>query len=384
MVIRGGTSLTNDNQPLFVVDGVPIVNSLNNISGFGKGNVVDYGNAISDLNAEDIESVSVLKGSSAAALYGLRAGNGVVLITTKSGKKSDGIRVTVSSNTVIEEPYKYFETQKKFATGYFSYDPDDLPAGTVLTINPAENAGAGLETDKGHFAVQWNSPYDANGVQVPMEVVSYPNNVANFVQTGITTTNGVSVSNNNDTLNYRIGFTNMSHQGVIPNSDLYRNSLTSASSIKVRDNLTISTNVNITQSWSNNRPSSNRGANPMEAAYSIPLNTDIRDLKDYWEPGQDGLQQRVPRLPSQSVDEADYNNPYFLANEVNNSYDRDRFYGNLKADWQLTPELSLMGRYALDKYTEPADLTPGTHTVTVRTTDMYNQTWYAHRVFRVR
>lgn len=88
MVIRGATSLTSDNQPLFVVDGVPMSNSLNNVSQNGNGNQVDYGNAISDINPDDIASVSVLKGPSAAALYGTRAGNGVVIITTKSGKKA--------------------------------------------------------------------------------------------------------------------------------------------------------------------------------------------------------------------------------------------------------------------------------------------------------
>ncbi len=87
MVIRGATSLSNDNQPLFVVDGVPINNTLNNVSQVGRDNRVDYGNAISDLNPDDIESVSILKGPSAAALYGSRAGNGVVLITTKNGSK---------------------------------------------------------------------------------------------------------------------------------------------------------------------------------------------------------------------------------------------------------------------------------------------------------
>ena len=86
MIIRGATSLVGDNQPLFVVDGVPIANSLNNITEVGRDNKVDYGNAISSLNPEDIESISVLKGPSAAALYGSRAGRGVVLITTKGAK----------------------------------------------------------------------------------------------------------------------------------------------------------------------------------------------------------------------------------------------------------------------------------------------------------
>ncbi len=355
MIIRGATSLSNDNQPLFVIDGVPIVNTMNNITEFGSENKVDYGNAISDLNSDDIENVSILKGPSAAALYGSRAGNGVVLITTKTGKKNKGVKVEISSNTVFDRPSKFFAVQKKFATGYFSYTPEDLPEGTVMRVNPAEAAGAGIQLDKEYFAVQWNSPKDANGFQIPQLLVSHPNNVANFVQTGITSTNGVSVSNNNEVMNYRIGVTSMTNRGIIPNSDLFRNNLTIASTIKTSEQVSISTNVNISRSWSNNRPSTgNRGTNPLQWAYNVPQNTDIRDLKQYWEPGQEGMVQRTPY-------NGEYNNPYFLVNEIKNSYDRDRVYGNLKGDWQISKDFSLMARYSLDRFTETREtkMSPG-------------------------
>ena len=123
MVIRGAKSLSSDNQPLFVIDGVPIANTLNNISQVGNDNRVDFGNSISGLNPDDIENVSVLKGPSAAALYGSRAGNGVVLITTKSGSKSKKMTVSVFSNTVFDEPYKYLKWQTKFGPGQFSAIP---------------------------------------------------------------------------------------------------------------------------------------------------------------------------------------------------------------------------------------------------------------------
>lgn len=354
MVIRGANSLSNDNQPLFVIDGVPVVNTLNNVSGFGSDNRVDYGNAISDLNSDDIENISVLKGPSAAALYGSRAGNGVVLITTKSGKRARGVEVTVSSNTVFDRPYKYFAIQKQFANGIFSFTPDDFPPGYVLRINPADILGCGIELDKEYFAVQWNSPRDANGVQVPTELVSHPDNVANFVQTGITTTNGVAVSNNSEHYNFRIGVTNMTNRGIVPNSDLFRNNLTSSASVKARRNFTISSNININRSWSNNRPSGNRGTNPLQWAYSVFPNLDIRDFRDYWVPGKEGLE-------AMTYHKGTYENPWFLAYEVNNSFDRDRVFGNLKADWQLTRNLNLMGRYSLDRFSEKREtkIAPG-------------------------
>lgn len=353
MIIRGATSLSSDNQPLFVVDGVPIANTLNNISQVGSDNRVDYGNAISSLNPDDIESVSILKGPNAAALYGSRAGRGVVLITTKSGANAKKMTVSVNSNTVFDKPYKYLNMHHKFATGILPFTPDNNPyPGGVLMIDEGSAGGVGPELDKGYKAIQWNSPKDANGNPIPTELVSHPDNVKNFVRTGITTTNGVAISNSNDLVTYRLSYSNMSNRGIIPNSDLFRNSLNINSSVRLSKKLTLSTNVDISRNNSNNRPATNRGANPLQWAYAVSPHIDIRDLRNYWVPGQEGLQQL-------SQGPGDYNNPWFLAYEVNNSFVRDRVFGNVKADWQITPHLSLMGRYALDTYREERETTIG-------------------------
>lgn len=346
MIIRGATSLSNDNQPLFVVDGVPIANSLNNVSQVGSDNRVDYGNAISSLNPDDVESISILKGPNAAALYGSRAGHGVVLITTKSGSKTKKMTVSVNSNTVFDKPYKYLNMHHKFATGILPFTPDNNPyPGGVLLIDENSAGGVGPELDKGYKAVQWNSPKDANGDPIPTELVSHPDNVKNFVRTGITTTNGVSLANSNDLISYRLSYSNMSNRGIIPNSDLFRNSFNINSSVRLSKKVTVSTNIDFSRNNSNNRPATNRGTNPLQWAYAVSPHIDIRDLRDYWVPGQEGLQQL-------SQGPGDYNNPWFLAYEVNNSFVRDRVFGNVKADWQITPNLSLMGRYALDTYRE--------------------------------
>lgn len=363
MVIRGATSLNNDNQPLFVIDGVPIANTLNNVSQVGNDNRVDYGNAIGGINPDDIESVSVLKGPSAAALYGSRAGNGVVLITTKTGKGLKKTTVNFVSSTVFEKPYKFLEWQSKFASGIYPAIPVGI-SGNIFTdplgvqdprFNPDyviidESGGAGgPELDKGYYALQWNSPLDENGKPIAIPLVSHPNNVKNFVQTGVTSTNGVSVANNTENLNYRVSLSDMRNRGIVPNSDLFRNTINFNSSLKVTKNFRLSTNVDFSRNRSNNRPAGERGANPMQWAYAVSANTDIRDLKDYWVPGQEGLAVRSTH-PS-------VNNPYFLANEVNNSFVRDRVYGNLRADWQITQDLSLMLRYGLDNINEKRQTT---------------------------
>ncbi|WP_338875484.1 SusC/RagA family TonB-linked outer membrane protein [Spirosoma sp. SC4-14] len=346
MIIRGAKSLNTDNQPLFVVDGVPIANTLNNVSQVGSDNRVDYGNAISDINPEDIENISILKGPSAAALYGSRAANGVVLITTKSGSKSQKMTVSVSSNTVFDQPYKYLKMGHQFATGVLPFTPDNNPyPGGILQIDESSAGGVGPELDKGYNAIQWNSPTDASGNKVPSPLVSHPNNVRDFVRTGVTSTNGVSISNNSEKVTYRVSYSNMTNRGIIPNSDLFKNTLAISSNLRINNKLTLSTNLDFSRNNSNNRPAGERGTNPLQWAYAVGSHIDINDLRDYWVPGKEGLQQK-----SQSI--GNYNNPWFLAYEVNNSFVRDRVFGNLKAEWQLTPDIKLMGRYSLDTYNE--------------------------------
>jgi len=341
MVIRGATSMTTDNQPLFVVDGVPMANTVNNVGGFGKDNRVDYGNAIADLDPESIENVTILKGPSAAALYGTRAGNGVVLITTKKAKGKDGMKVSITSNTVFDIPSKFLNVQSQFSSGFFSFRPEDVGGGILPPISAGDGTGAGPETNKGYWAVQWDAPLDANGVPVPTEVVAYPNNINNFINDfAYTTTNGAAISSSNKNTNYRLGITNMLHAGLVPNSDLKKNTIALAASSKMRDNFTVSTDINFSNTWADNRPASNRGANPLQWAYSTPANIDILKLKDY------GSGADVKRVSG------NHENPYFLAYDVNNSFNRYRIYGNITANWEVAPFLNIMGRFTLNKSDE--------------------------------
>ena len=346
MVIRGAISLSSDNQPLFVIDGVPVANSLNNIGGFGDRNPVDYGNAISDLDPESIENVTILKGPSAAALYGSRAGNGVVLITTKKAQDNQKMKVSFTSNTVFDIPYKYLDTQSQFASGYFSYSSASQGGSNLMPdVIPAGGNG-GPELDRGYFAVQWNSPLDANGNPIPTPLRSYPNNIKEFVQTGITTTNSVTVSNSSEVLNYRLGVTAMDNTGIIPNSDLKRNSFSLSASSNLDDKFTVSTNVNVVHSYADNRPASNRGANPLDAVYNVPANINILEVKDYKLPGTDVFNFSD-----------DYANPWFLANEVNNSFSRFRVYGNVALDWDISDEFSIRTSYNLNRFSQTQETT---------------------------
>ena len=350
MVIRGATSLSTDNQPLFVVDGVPMANTVNNVGGFGSDNRVDYGNAISDLDPESIENVTILKGPSAAALYGTRAGNGVVLITTKRAKEGERTKVSITSNTVFDIPSKFLNVQNQFSSGFFTFRPEDVGGGVLPDIDAGAGTGAGPENDKGYWAVQWNAPLDANGQPIPTEVVSYADNIDNFLNPyAFTSTNGVALTSSTDSANYRLGYTNMTHSGLIPNSDLHKNSYGLSVSSKVWDKVTISTDINFNHSWADNRPASNRGTNPLQWAYANPTNIDIRQLRDY------GTGNDILRVSP------NHENPYFLANGVNNSFSRYRIYGNIIANWEVSDNFSIRGRYTLNKSddTRESKISPG-------------------------
>ncbi len=360
MVIRGIRSLNNDNQPLFVVDGVPVKNSMNNVgTNNGSDNDVDYGNAISDINPNDIADVSILKGPSAAALYGSRAGNGVVLITTKSGKHSKGLGITFNSNTEFDKPYKYLPTNQSYTVGT---DPYTTPNGynswngDLVDLAGTDTYRFGTPLNQGLKAIQWNSKQGDNGKYELQDLVSH-NNLKNFVETGITSINSIAVENATDKDNYRLSYANTANKGIVPTTGVTKHNLGLNIEHKVSNGFKISSSLNYTRSSADNIVAGNNGGVFADVAYLSP-SVDIRDMKDYWL--TPGIQQRKA-LPPVGVDqdpgvkdpsEDGDNNPWFTLNQVKNSFVRNRFFGNLKADFQIAPKLSAFVRYSQDMLNE--------------------------------
>ncbi len=270
VVIRGIRSLNNDNQPLFVIDGVPVKNSLNNIGvNNGNGNDVDYGNAISDLNPNDIESVSILKGPSAAALYGSRAGNGVVLITTKSGKKSKGLGITFSTTDEASMPYHYFPNNLDYTVGTDPYTtPNGFNSlnGVIVDLAGTNTYRFGTPLNKGINAIQWNSPLQADGTYKALPMVSHQN-LKNFVQTGITSINSLSIENSTDRDNYRFAYSNTVNKDIVPSSGLTRHNLALNIEHKVSKGFKLLTSVNYTRSSADNIVAGNGSGAIADAVY---------------------------------------------------------------------------------------------------------------------
>ncbi len=331
IIIRGATSLNSNNQPLFIVDGIPVDNSVNI-----KANditSVDYGNAISDINPSDIESISILKGPSAAALYGSRAGSGVVLITTKTGSYNKGVGISVNSGIMFDIPYKFLPSQTRFTVGAFGlYGYEAYGEACEFWFGP--------ETNTGIEAPQW--AYD--GESKPL--VAYPDKMKNFLNDyGLTLKNDVSIGGVYDKGTYRISVSNVTNDGVIPHTELDKTIVSLSNTYDVNKALKLSSNINISENSSDNRSASgdNSNANPLYALDYIAPHISLNSLKNYWESGEEGVQQHTI---------TGLDNPYFVANELKNSFKRSRFFGNVKLDWKVSSHISLMARAALDRYTE--------------------------------
>jgi TonB-linked SusC/RagA family outer membrane protein len=300
--IRGVTSLSGNNAPLVVVDGVPVGND----------------KMMKDLSPDNIESVTVLKGPSAAALYGSRAGTGVILITSKSGKmKKNGIGVEVSLGQTYSMPYKYIELQNRFTTGVSGV----LNEAMYQQWNGPE-AGAS--------AIQWNT----NGVAQPLKF--YNNTLKDFFQTGVETVLNASVSGTSDRGSYRLSVSHLGADGVYPGVKLDRNGVNMAVTYDLTKDVKISTNLDIENPNSDNYPVKNGGDSQYMALYQTPPHVNINDLKNYW---------TTPNVLQKNVS-TNYDNPWFAAYELKDGFNRMRMFGNIKLDYQILPELKAMVRFA--------------------------------------
>ncbi|MDR1272914.1 MAG: SusC/RagA family TonB-linked outer membrane protein [Odoribacteraceae bacterium] len=351
-----------NNSPLFVVDGVPVSNNneqstraftgrqdFNNPNFTSGEGEVDYGNAAAEIDPHDIESISILKGPNAAALYGSRASNGVVLITTKSGKGARGIGVSFSSSFMLESPLVLPDYQYRYGQGRDGRYAYADGAGGGVNDNIIENWGPPMD---GRLVAQWDSPVDpATGQRVPTPFVAHPDQLKEFFVTGHTATNNLSVIGGDERHDFRASYTNMTQRGIVPNTDMTRNSLGVNAGYSITPALKFSANVNYVQSTSDNRTS--YGAKNEDAIMHVflymPRNVDVKKLRDYWQEGSGGTRQATPMW---SANGARLNNPYFVAHENLNGNKRERLFGHVKLDLDILPGLHLLLRSGRDFYVD--------------------------------
>lgn len=360
IVIRGESSLSGNNQPLFVVNGIPI-NNTNGGNGRNEGNLeADYGNGASEINSDDVESITVLKGANATALYGSRAANGVILVTTKNGKGKKGIGISVNSNVTIDNPLRIPQYQNKYGQGAGGQFEFVDGFGSGLNDNIDESWGPPLDgrmkvqhystkadgTRAGDFLSR-PSDYSDQGEFELLPWSPHPDNIKNFFETGVTTTNNIAIYGGDDVRNFRLSYGNMNSKGILPNTDLRRNTINLDASHNFLDKkLTVNTNINYINSASNNRPNNSYGTeNVMYLWVWFGRHIPMESLKNYWQKGYENVQQF-------NYNYNWHDNPYFTMNENTNAFDKNRVFGNINATYQFTPSLSLMVRSGMDFFND--------------------------------
>jgi len=328
VIIRGNNTLTGNNQPLYIVDGIPIGNDNNGSAGLWGGN--DGGDGISSINPDDIESVRVLKGGAATALYGSRGGNGVILITTKGGTESKGFGVEVSSSVTFDN----LDTSiLDFQTTYGQGTRARVPANEAEAFDLGNSAwGARLD---GSSVVQWD------GATRPYSYVG--DNASHFYRTGSTFVNTVALSNSSDNMNYRLSMSNMDNQDIMPNAGLNRKSFSLNSGATLSEKITTQVNAKYIVEKVNNRPRLSDA--PGNANYTVALlspNVDVRNM----EPGQN--EDLTERGYSNNIYSQ---NPYFAAYNFRNESVKHRIIASTSARYDILDWLYLNARVGTDHYT---------------------------------
>jgi TonB-linked SusC/RagA family outer membrane protein len=353
--LRGDVSLNPDgNNALIVIDGVPknsgmTSSGVSNAYGAGSGNdiPVDFGNGIADLNPDDIESITVLKGPGATALYGSRASNGALIITTKSGvRKEKGLGVTFNSNTSFNTVLKWPDYQYEYGQGtgkalntagekYYSYGASADGASTSGT------SSAYGPKFKGQNYFQYDPSRQGAGLERTLWR-PYTDNISSFWRTGYTLSNNLSLEGGNEKGSARASITHTKNEWIMPNTGFERINAAFSANYKVSDRLKVTAKVNYTNKQSDNVPGT--GYNNQSIAYFMIFqnpNVDLNWYRDRWKFGLEQVDQVHPF--SSFID-----NPFLIAYEMTNSVNNNNMIGNLAATVQLTKKLDVMIRSGID------------------------------------
>ncbi|HWB94405.1 MAG TPA: TonB-dependent receptor plug domain-containing protein, partial [Puia sp.] len=334
VVIRGENSITGNNQPLWVVDGVPIQNDM----GDGRGDNLDYGNGAADLNPDDIASIEVLKGPNAAALYGSRAANGAILVTTKKGKTGDrtlGISLDQNTmwNTISEFP-KYQNEYGEGGNGSLVTNGNNIVPGTGAVRMGTSGSTWGMP--------MLGQPFDNfAGQPIPGGYLPQPSNITSFYKTSITNTSNLSISKGDANGSFRLSYTNLYSNDVLENQNLIKRNTVSLSGTRKINWLTLNTWVLFTNQDTRDRTVRNLDpASPMAAYVYMPRSFNISALNPYVDP----LTGNSIALGSTSS----FENPYWSLNEDKNEDTHNRVIGGLSAISRLSSSLSLRLQGATD------------------------------------
>jgi TonB-linked SusC/RagA family outer membrane protein len=362
VLLRGSKSLTGNNQALFVVDGVPFDNANNNTTDqvTGRGGY-DYGNAAADINPDDIENITVLKGAAASALYGSRGSNGVILITTKKGKP--GFSVTINSgltvNSILRNTFPKY--QDKYGAGYGSYfDAEDIDGdGNDDNIAPTyDDASWGTAFDPNLLVYQWGAFIPGSptyGQATPW--VAAKNDPSTFFEKPVSFNNSVFIETGGDKGTFTVGYTRSNEQGVLPNSKLNKDLLNFSTTYKITNQVTAGASANYSRVEGLGRFGTGYdGANALNLMTNFrqwwEVNVDIKELKDAYFRNKQNATWNMHYGPSGELQPEFWDNPYFTRYQSYETDGRSRYFGNVYLNYKPLSWLNLLGRISLDGYSE--------------------------------
>ena len=343
IVLRGNSSITGNNEPLYVVDGVPISNS--SFGNAGSGGGVDLPNGAADINPDDIETITVLKGPNAAALYGLRASNGVIVITTKRGNPNKKFGVSFNTNVTFSNPLLLPDYQNSYGQGgdtsFFQY-----VNGASGGIGDGVDESWGPALDAGLEFVQWDSQLTNNGNPTPW--VSSPDNVKDFLNTGINISNNVSVTSGG----FRLSIGNSEQEGMVPFTELKRFTVGLSGQLDLGDRIQAGISLNYINQDSDNIPISGyNNENPFQQFIWSARQVNFTDLRDW---------RNFPLAPAGTAAAGTplnwnhnfQNNPYWVLETNRNTFEKDRIIGNITLTSQLTDNLTLSTMLGVDGFNQ--------------------------------
>ncbi|MDJ1499818.1 SusC/RagA family TonB-linked outer membrane protein [Xanthocytophaga agilis] len=333
VVIRGNGSLTGNSQPLYVINGMPMDNSVpggsSTPNGLGTRNGVDRGDGIAAINPDDIESISVLKGGAAAALYGSRGANGVILITTKKGRAQKGIGVEYNGTYTMENVSVFPDFQYEYGQGDGGVMPTTL---AQAQATGRRSFGAKIDGSTNYVA--------ADGKTHPY--VAQKDNLKNFYQTGTTFTNTIALSGGNESVVYRLSLADLNAKSVLPTNTYNRKTANASLSGKLSSKLRFEAVAQYNLEKGTNRPIAGDAlGNPNWMPYEVANTVDVRWLK----PGHDANGNEILWNDAGIV-----TNGYFFINKFKETDTKNRFIGQASISYDLLKNLTVKGNITRDFY----------------------------------
>ncbi|MFW6289831.1 MAG: SusC/RagA family TonB-linked outer membrane protein, partial [Mariniphaga sp.] len=357
ILIRGASSFSQNNQPLFVVDGIPISNeNFNSATTQTGGGGYDYGSMVNDLNSYDVESIDVLKGSAASALYGSRGQNGVIMITTKSGQAGEkSFSVEVNSGVNFEQVSILPKLQREYGGGYGDFNTATIDGQEYDVVYYAMDESWGPRYEGQEVLHWWGAADYEQGITsspVTSPWVAPENDVESFYETGVSFQNSLNVVTTSENSSLRVGYTNVNMTGIHPNSEQDKHNFNiNGESVLFDGLIEANANLNVVRSETLGRPQFGYGDNSQSQKFFQwgQRQLDFEKLKDYVNP--DGTQRTWNRVSWNNGTPVYSDNPYWTAYKNYQDDDRTRIYGKAGLRANLTDYLTASGTFYYDTYT---------------------------------